>query len=421
VVHSANIEDPADWIDPLRGYAYDSINRDALLRLATVRDGRIELPGGASYGLLVLPGPRPLSPDAGMMSPEVTTRLHELVEAGATLLVSDRPTESPGLQDYPACDPAVRRVGEELWSGEITAGGVSMKRVGKGRVITGPFQEASFDAQGIGRDFMATEPAGRRAEGIAWTHRTAPGMDLYFISNQLDSSRTIEVSLRVTGRVPELWDAVNGETRRAGTWRIERGRTVLPLRLEPAGSTFVILREPIASPGSDAGRNWLEPKTVQQLDGAWQVSFDPALGGPKDPVVFNRLEDWTQRPEPGIRHYSGTTAYAQTFAWRAPAGKPPRVWLKLDRVANLAEVTVNGVPCGVAWTAPWRIEITVALRPGENRLQLAVTNTWANRLIGDHVLPEAQRLTWTAAPYRLEGKPLLPAGLLGPVSLIEDQ
>jgi hypothetical protein len=420
VLHSANIEDPAQWVDPLHGYAYDSINRDALLRLATVRDGRIVLPGGASYGLLVLPGPRPLAPDPELMSPEIATRLHDLVEAGATILICDRPEQSPGLRGYPAGDATVRLAVHELWPDAAGADGVTVRRVGEGRVIQGPFRAASFDALGLARDFVAMDRDGQRADGIGWTHRAAPGTDLYFISNQGATPRTIEVSLRVTGRVPELWDAVTGETRRADTWHTERGRTVLPLRLEPNGSIFVVLREPATSAGSDTGPNWPEVKPVQQLDGPWQVSFDPKSGGPKDPVVFGQLEDWTKRPEPGIRFYSGTAVYRRTFTWNQPAAGTPhaRIFLDLGRVADIAEVTVNGAPCDVAWTAPWRVEITAALRPGENELRIAVTNTWANRLMGDQALPEAQRLTWTTAPYRLEGKPLLPAGLLGPVAIL---
>ena len=419
VLHSANLTDPAAWVDPLHGYAYDSINRDALLRLATVRDGRIVLPGGASYGLLVLPGPRPLSPDPELMSPEIATRLRALVAAGATVLLCDRPEQSPSLQSFPACDATVREAAAALGPDAGPTGGLDVRAVGRGRVIEGPYRGATFDAVGLAPDFEAAETDGRRAEGIGWTHRTAPGTDLYFISNQRATERTITVSLRVTGRGPELWDAVTGETRRAGTWHMEQGRTVLPLRLEPSGSIFVVLREPTTSAGAAAGPNWPEPKVRQELDGPWQVAFDPKAGGPAATVAFDRLEDWTRRPEPGIRYYSGTADYARSFDWQPAAGRPARTWLDLGRVADLAEVTVNGLPCGVAWTAPWRVDITDALHAGTNTLQIAVTNTWANRLIGDHALPEAQRITWTTAPYRPDAK-LLPAGLLGPVEIVEE-
>jgi hypothetical protein len=426
VVHSANLPDPVDWVDPLRGYAYDSINRDALLRLATVREGRIELPGGASYAVLVLPAARPMSPEGDRMSPEVAARLRELVSAGATVLVSERPTASPSLSRQPTSDRTVREIAAELWPGDgagerdAVVDGSAVRRVGEGRVVQGPFRGDSFAGLGIEPDLLASE-GGRRAERLAWTHREEAGTDVYFLSNQREATRDVEVSLRATGRWPELWDAVTGEMRRAGTWGAEGGRTRLPVRLHAHESVFVVLREATDVARADDGPNWPEPRVVERLEGGWQVSFDPDSGGPVDPLVFDDLQDWTERPEPGVRHYSGTAVYARMLQWSPPAAGARRVWLDLGRVANLAEVTVNAVPCGVVWTAPLRVEITDALRDGENHLRVAVTNTWANRLIGDLDLPEDERLTWTTASSRLvEDRPLLGAGLLGPVTLLAE-
>jgi hypothetical protein len=129
---------------------------------------------------------------------------------------------------------------------------------------------------------------------------------------------------------------------------------------------------------------------------------------------------WTESTVDGIRHYSGTASYTRSFSWQPAGASPHRVWLDLGRVANLAEVSVNGIPCGVAWTPPYRVEVTAALRPGGNQLRVDVTNTWFNRLAGDQKLPPAERWTWTTAPDRTEKKPLLDAGLLGPVTLRRD-
>lgn len=425
VFHSANLPDPVAWSDPLRGYAYDSVNRDALLRLATVRDGRVELPGGASYAILVLPAPRPMSPEGNLMTPEVAARLRELVSAGATLLVDERPTASPSLSRQPAGDETVREIAAELWptkaaEHDAPIDGAAVRRFGRGRVVQGPFRGESFAALGILPDFLAAE-GGQRASGLAWTHREEGGTDLYFISNQEETTRDLEVSLRSTGRWPELWDAVTGETRRAGTWRIEGGRTRLPVRLAAAGSVFVVLREPTAVERADEGRNWPEPHVVLRLEGRWRVSFDPGSGGPREPLAFGELQDWTGRREPGVRHYAGTAVYERTFTWNPSPGGARRVWLDLGRVANLAGVSVNGVACGVAWTPPYRVEITGAVKSGDNRLRIDVTNTWRNRLIGDQALPENERLTWTTASSRLvEGQPLLEAGLLGPVTVVAE-
>lgn len=338
-------------------YAFDAINPDALLRLARVHNGRIALPGGASYAALILPGPHPLSPDTGITTLAMKTRLRELTKAGATIITK-------------------------------------------------------LDALHLAPDVIAPV-------GIVWTHRCTQEAEIYFISNQQDSTRIINLSLRVSGKVPELWDPLTGETRDAKEWKIEKERTILPLQLAPSGSIFVVLRRNAKATQQYSGNNWLSPETLQTLEGPWQLSFDVKNGGPAQPLTFPALQDWSKRPEPGIRYYSGTVVYSRQFEWKTPAVKGQHIWLDLGEVANIAEVSVNGQACGVAWTPPYRVEITQALRPGQNDLRIEVFNTWANRLIGDHDLPEAQRITRTTAPYRLEGKPLLPAGLLGPVTILQ--
>jgi hypothetical protein len=395
--------DPENWTDPLRGYAYDSFNEDALLRLATVRNGRIELPGGASYGVLVLPAPGVVTPDSGYMSPAVTKRINELVQAGATILVGDQPLRAPGLS-------VTGNAAQTKWT-----------TTGKGRVLPAPFYEASFDGIGITHDLVIKDSSSTQAPGMAWTHRTAPQFDLYFISNQYNRPRTLELSLRVTGRQPELWNPVTGDTLQAKNWRTAAGRTILPVQLEAGASVFVVFRKAATAPALPAGNNWNNTMLVQPVAGAWQVQFDTAFGGPATPVVFPQLQDWTLQSVPGIKYYSGTATYTSSFEWAKEKGvAAKRVWLNLGQVANLAEVKVNGITCGVTWTAPYRVDITKAIRQGQNRLEVLVTNTWANRLIGDHTLTDQKPVTWTTAPYRLEGKPLEAAGLLGPVTIITE-
>ena len=422
----ANMADADHFTDPLRGYAYDSINRDALLRLAKVRDGRIVLPGGASYGLLVIPASRRMMPEGNRISPEIANHLLQLVKDGATILVEEKWTHTPGLEGSTEGEGNIQKVVDELWKGEAeelsTGSNESFKvwPVGKGRVVKGPYNVDSLMPLSIEQDVVVRDMRGQGVKGIAWTHRTAPGQDIYFISNQQEKQQMVEISLRVHGREPELVDAVNGEIRSAGEWRIEQGRTILPLKLEPNGSIFVLLQKPTRKAKSNEGKNWVEPVVVQPIEGDWQVHFDPSFGGPAEPVAFSRLSDWSQHPEFNIRHYSGTAAYTQTFIWKVPAKGKERVWLELGEVANIAEVKLNGQSCGVAWTAPYRVEITNALQAGENHLSIEVSNTWANRLIGDQQLPLDQRITNTTAPFRLKDKPLLKAGLFGPVRIVKD-
>jgi len=157
---------------------------------------------------------------------------------------------------------------------------------------------------------------------------------------------------------------------------------------------------------------------LHDLRGPWQVSFDPRWGGPEGPVTFANLEDWSKRPEEGIRHYSGLATYRTAFDLPSPPDGR-RLFLDLGRVRDLGEVRLNGRSLGVVWCAPWRIEITEAIRRGSNDLEVVVANEWVNRLIGDAGRPPEQRLTWTTwNPYTPES-PLLESGLLGPVRLSE--
>ena len=193
---------------------------------------------------------------------------------------------------------------------------------------------------------------------------------------------------------------------------------MLPIRLESGASLFIVLQVPAASSPRTRKKNWPLLKKTQTLEGPWTVRFDSTFGGPSEPVDFRLLQDWSLHSDSSIRYYSGTARYTKTFRMGTPE-KGKAIYLQLGKVANLAEVFVNGISCGVAWTAPYRVEITKALRPGTNSLRIDVTNTWANRMIGDHRLAEEKRITKTISPYRLEGKPLLEAGLIGPVEVVE--
>jgi hypothetical protein len=106
--------------------------------------------------------------------------------------------------------------------------------------------------------------------------------------------------------------------------------------------------------------------------------------------------------------------YQTTFNFN-PAKNEKSIWINLNEVSNMAEVFVNGKSCGIAWTAPFRVNISIALKQGVNELKITVVNTWANRLIGDSKLPPEKRVTNTVYPFNFSNRQLLPAGLLGPV------
>lgn len=404
VTHSANMADPEDWIDPLRGYAYDAINPDALLRLATVKNKRIVLPGGASYGVLVVPGSNTLNPNGEYMSAEAGQKIMQLIKAGATVVMQDMPVRSPSLEDV-------------LDKRELTGVGLSPDGFagGKGKLITGPYMNESFAPLGIERDVEVTGIDGKPAPGIAWTHRRGKNFDIYFISNQLDSGRMTNVSVRVSGKEPEIWSPASGEIRDKIEWQRKGGRTVMPVYFYNNQSFFLVFRRKV-----DDGRLVTKVSAWKKdtLQGDWLVKFDKAAGGPQQPVVFHSLKSWTRQADSSLCYYSGTAVYYKQFFWSETDYNNRNVWLMMDSVYNIASVKVNGVDCGIVWTAPYAVNITPALRKGTNDLQIEVTNTWANRLTGDERLPVEKRITWTTAPFRLQGKPLLPAGLLGNVVIM---
>jgi hypothetical protein len=352
--------------------------------------------------------PPHLLPPLKTMSLAAIRKIRELVEAGATV-VGPRPERTASLTDYPACDAELQRIAGALWD--------------SGRVHAGRTAKEALAALGVPPDFESPAEA-----GLDYIHRRAGESDLYFVSNPRPQPVAADCTFRVAGRRPELWDPVTGATGPAAAFRQAGGRTTLPLELAPCGSVFVVFRAPI--PTDEAGtspRN--APVLVPRggLGGPWTVSFDPRWGGPAQPVAFDKLEDWTKRPEDGIRFYSGTATYRKMFEWTPPAqaaGGRSALFLDLGVVKEMAEVRLNGKTLGVVWCPPWRVDVSEAVKPGANDLEIDVVNLWPNRLIGDGRLPADKRITRTNVPKfytppKQGGEhALMSSGLLGPVTLL---
>jgi hypothetical protein len=397
-----------------RGYNFDACGPDTLIERAAVKDGRIVFPDGMSYRLLVLPQFR-------TMTPRLLQKVVDLVENGATI-IGTPPRKSPSLTGYPRCDDQVKRLAAKLW-GEGNP--LPLRTAGMGRVI--------FDAEMTGatnwdRDIYPSYGATAKvlsqmgavpdfaADGsVRYIHRRDGDADWYFIANRESRVQAMTCRFRVTGRQPEWWNPVTGECHDLAEFAAEEKLTAVPVRLEALESGFVLFRKPVAK-AAQPGRNFPEWKTTMTLAAPWEVSFDPKWGGPEK-VVFTSLDDWAQRPEPGIKYYSGKAVYRATFDCGADSAKG-RCFLALGSVKNMASVKLNGRDLGIVWCDPWRAEIpNGVLRQGNNRLEITVANLWINRLIGDSRLPPKERLTWTTyQPFRPDS-PLQPSGLLGPVSI----
>ncbi len=254
---------------------------------------------------------------------------------------------------------------------------------------------------------------------VRYTHRRAEGLDLYFVANRTGEAVEAACTFRVAAMQPELWDPLTGQIRDLARFEARGSRTIVPMRFEPYQSFLVLFRRPArATPGVDgAAENFPRFEALGQLGGRWRVSFDPKLGGPGE-VAFDALEDWSQRPEQGIKYYSGIATYRRRFDLpeQSSVGNR-RILLDLGVVHNVARVRLNDRDLGVVWCAPWQIDVTDAVQKLGNHLEIDVANLWPNRLIGDQALPENERISWTTfQPYKADS-PLLPSGLLGPVTL----
>jgi hypothetical protein len=197
------------------------------------------------------------------------------------------------------------------------------------------------------------------------------------------------------------------------------GLTTVSLRFEPFESYFIVFPKPTAAtaPPPDSGTNFAADLELGTLESPWEVTFDEAMGAPAQ-VRFDRLADWTTHAEPGIRYYSGIATYRRTFDLPESVriGDAQPLYLDLGKVQVMARVRVNGIDCGVAWTAPWRVDISKAVRKSNNTLEIEVANLWPNRMIGDARTPDRTYTQTTYHPYQAD-HPLLPSGLLGPVRL----
>ncbi|MEI6644575.1 MAG: glycosyl hydrolase [bacterium] len=405
------------------GYSFDYVNGEVIRERMKEENGRFVLPGGMSYALLVLP---PLD----MMRPELLKKIRDLVAAGGAVLGAP-PVRSPSLQNYPKADEEVRQLARELW-GDLNGKENTSRKFGKGWVFQGLDVQASLNKLGVKPSIAGLEVEAKpREDGykdpLPWTHRTLPDGsqqfmalrwqhrssaegEIFYIANQADKRLSVSPSFRVEGKQPELWDPVTAEHRLLPDFAIKDGRTVVPLEFGPRESLFVLFRKSAHAAGG--GKNLPSYRTVKELTGPWSVSFDPQWGGPKS-VVFEKLENWLDRSEEGIRNYGGTAVYTKTFDLpKLEQGKT--VHLNLGNVRSLASIRLNGRDLGVIWCYPWRLEITSAAKSGQNKLEIEVTNTWVNRLLADTKLPEEKRLTYVARSAIRAQKPQA-SGLFGPV------
>ena len=251
---------------------------------------------------------------------------------------------------------------------------------------------------------------------MRFVHRSLENQEIYWVNTTSEKSQSINVTFKVSGLKPELWNPVSGEISEI-SYTIENGKTEVKLNLDPEDAIFVVFREKTKTSSFELPQ--IVEKELLSISGDWQVSFQPERGAPES-ATFNELTPWNENETSGIKYFSGTAQYSKTIEisdeWLSENSE---IWLDLGEVKNLAEVTLNGTPLGVVWKKPFKIKLNKAIKAGENQLTVNVTNLWVNRLIGDAQPDAGEKFTYTTMPFYQANSPRKPSGLLGPVNLIK--
>ncbi len=430
-----------------------------------VKDGIIELPSGRSYRLLLLP-------NIPVMLPQVAEKIEQLVKAGA-IVVGNPPTKSPSAQNYPQCDSAIARISKTLWQQP------NVTQVGKGKVYTNIKQ--ALQALQITDDYTVVKADS--AQFVKCIHRTGKEAEVFFVANLSKQPQFITVSLNVTGKVPEIWQAENATAVPATVWKQEGGRTLVTLHLNDFQSTFVVFRQPTLQKnatvtnvqvleGNAQGIFWnqqsisttmakkmqltyadgksevvqLANSTSKNVDTNWRVQLYPKLDSSFS-IDVPYLRDLSTHADERVKYFAGKAVYTKQIQLAANQISDKNTIIDLGKLSAIAELSVNGQSVGVLWYPPYTADISKWLKPGTNTLTIAVTTTWANRLIGDEQepadfewgtdrgtngkamkaypdwfvqnkpRPSVKRKTFSIWYYYNKTSPLQPAGLMGPVVL----
>ena len=360
------------------GYEFDFVNATALLNnIIQAKEGKLVAKSGNTYQVLML------DETAKYMTLPVLKKIKLLVDAGVKV-IGKKPEKSPSLADN---DAEFQKIANEIWA--------------KANVTT-------FDKVNLQPDVIISNAKNK----ILFRHRQMTDQDIYWLNNRGENPIDAEISFKVSGKIPELWNPMNGKTEKI-SYQIKDGRTIIPLRFESWDAYFIVFKD-IANTNNFT-QNIRTEKEIIILENPWQVSFQSGRSAPEN-ATFTELKSFTENADLGIKYFSGTATYKSTFT--APKNLKGEYVINLGNVKNVAEVLVNGKSLGTVWKKPFKVEIGETLKMGENSIEIKVTNLWVNRLIGDAQPETKNKITFTTMPFYQANSPLLPSGLLGPVRIL---
>jgi len=400
----------------LPGYDYDYINADIITTTLTADNGKLVLPGGQSYNVMLLP-------DRNDISLEVLRSLEKLVYEGA-VVIGRRPERTTSLKNYPDCDREVFAIAEKLW-GECDGKKILSNNYGKGTIYWGKSVKQVLEELNIPPDFEV-KGIDNSHHHIDYIHRQTDTEDIYFVSNSSQVEEKVSCVFRVDkNSIPEIWDAETGLIQRDVEYsKVENGISI-EFILDPLASRFVVFRD--QSGGKDdpglyydlqygfhASQNEGGISDSIDISNNWNIKFNPEMGGPESHQL-EKLTTWSDMDHEGIRYYSGSASYGREFSIGAETlSNDAEAFVVFEEIQEMARVFVNGNDCGIVWTPPYKARITPFLKAGTNKITVQVINTWNNRIVGDLRNPEEKTFTNTNAKSKFTAdSPLLKSGILG--------
>lgn len=387
-------------IDPAlpKGYSFDYINGEVLMKYASVKDGLLTLQSGMKYRVLVLP-------NLNTMRPEILEKVKSFVDEGL-IVMGDAPMKSPSLKNYPDADKKVLAMASELWGNE----NLPVHKYGEGMVYSRSYSLDSLLLEnGILPDMKTKDN-----DPVLFIHRHLTDGEIYFVSNQSESYIEITPEFRVKDMQPELWNPVTGEMRYLPEYKSSKNGISVNLYLDKNESVFVVFRS--SKKAFNGGKNYPRESEILDIVGTWDVHFKSLNATVDKNCKMNELNSWTEFEDEDIKYFSGTATYKTTF--HVNEMNSESYYLDLGKVMVMAKVKLNGQYIGGVWTSPYRLLVTEGLKEGENTLEIEVVNNWVNRIIGDLNKPIESRTTWANVITWKPESELQKSGLLGPVKLI---
>jgi len=390
------------------GYDYDVVNSDVILNRISVKDGRIVLPDGLSFSLLVLP-------DQNQFPLDVLQKLDQMIKDGATV-IGRKPTEIPYLNNHSVDKIELSELADRMWGSNDSQGKVVATRTAREVLL----------ARGIGPDFSHDLPS-----TLDYIHRKTGETDMYFVRNTSGEFYSGNCSFRITDKYPELWDPSTGKQVLVEKFTDKDGRINIKLDLDANASAFVVFTKNKRSISTSSEQTFVAEK-ITSINGKWKVTFPEGWGAPNE-ASFKKLMSWTESDNKGIQYFSGTAGYHKTITIQAEdLKKNTSVEISLGKVCDVAEIYLNGKSAGILWKKPFKIDITDLVKAGENELKIEIVNQWVNRLTGDMLSEQEERFCRTNQPYVTsddfgydnwiedsdETFSLKTSGLLGPVHIL---